>query len=51
VIILLDEALVSWTLVMDERGGHKYLCGLGRRSVIPCVHVRTELYCAQAYLV
>jgi hypothetical protein len=31
---------------MDECGGHKYLRGSGRRSVLPYVHGRTELYCS-----
>jgi hypothetical protein len=46
VVLLLERALVSWSLAMDERGGHKNLCGSGHRSVIPYVHVRTELYCS-----
>jgi hypothetical protein len=45
-VFLLEEDLVSWSLVMDKRGGHKDLCGLGRRSVIPYIHRRTELYCS-----
>jgi hypothetical protein len=32
---------------MDERGGHEDLRGSGRRSVIPYVHGRTELYCSR----
>jgi hypothetical protein len=43
-VLLLEEALVSWSLAMDEHGGHGDLCGSGRRSVIPYVHGRTELY-------
>jgi hypothetical protein len=50
VVLLLEGALVSWSLAMDERGGHGDLRGLGRRSVIHYVHGRTELYCAQACL-
>jgi hypothetical protein len=46
VVLLLEGALVSWSLVMDERGGHEDLRGSGRRSVIPYVHWRTELYCS-----
>jgi hypothetical protein len=38
VVLMLEGALVSWTLAMDERGGHKNLCGSGRQSVIPYVH-------------
>jgi hypothetical protein len=45
-VLLLEGDLVSWSLVMDKRGGHKDLCGLGRRSVKPYVHRRTELYCS-----
>jgi hypothetical protein len=51
VILLLEGVLVSWSLAMDERGGHDDLCGSGHLSVIPYVHGRTELYCAQACLV
>jgi hypothetical protein len=43
VILLLEGVLVSWTLAMDERGGHEDLRGSDRRSVIPYVHGRTEL--------
>jgi hypothetical protein len=50
VVLLLEGALVSWSLAMDERGGHGDLRGLGHRSVIHYVHGRTELYCAQACL-
>jgi hypothetical protein len=50
VVLLLEGALVSWSLAMDERGGHEDLCGSGHWSVIPYVHGTTELYCAQAYL-
>jgi hypothetical protein len=39
-------ALVSWSLAMDERGGHEDLCGSGHQSVIPYVYKRTELYCS-----
>jgi hypothetical protein len=35
--------LVSWSLAMDERGGHEDLCGSGRRNVIPYVHERTRV--------
>jgi hypothetical protein len=48
VVLLLDGALVSWSLAMDERDEHEDLRGSGRRSVIPYSHGRTELYCAQA---
>jgi hypothetical protein len=43
---LLEGDLVSWSLAIDERGGHEDLYGSGRRSVIPYVHERTELYCS-----
>jgi hypothetical protein len=43
--------LASWLLALGERGGHDDLCGSDRLSVIPHVHRRTELYCAQACLV
>jgi hypothetical protein len=45
VVLLLERALVSWSLAMDKRDGHEDLCGSGRRSVIPYVYGRTELYC------
>jgi hypothetical protein len=45
VILLWGMALASWSLAMDERGGHQDLRGSGRRRVIPYVHRRTELYC------
>jgi hypothetical protein len=43
VVLLLGGggALVSWSLALDERGGHEDLRGSGRRSVIPYVHGRT----------
>jgi hypothetical protein len=46
VVLLLKRALVSWSLAIDEHGGHEDLCGSGRRSVIPYVHGRTGLYCS-----
>jgi hypothetical protein len=46
VVLLLEGALVSWSLAMIECGGYKDLRGSGRRSVIPYVHRRTELYCS-----
>jgi hypothetical protein len=45
VILLLERVLVSWSLAMDEDGGHENLYGLDRQSVIPYVHGRAELYC------
>jgi hypothetical protein len=49
VVLLLDEALISWSLAMNECGGYEDLCGSGRRSVITYVHERTELYCSSLY--
>jgi hypothetical protein len=46
VVLLLEGTLVSWFLAMNERGGHEDLRGSGRRSVIPYVHERTDLYCS-----
>jgi hypothetical protein len=34
VVLLLEGALFSWPLAMDERGGYEDLRGSGRRSVI-----------------
>jgi hypothetical protein len=45
VVLLLERTLTSWSLVMDEHGGHEDLRGSGRQSVIPYVHGRAELYC------
>jgi hypothetical protein len=50
VVLLLEGALVSWSLAMDECGGHEDLCGSGRQSIIPYVYVRTELYCSSLAL-
>jgi hypothetical protein len=44
-VLLLGMILVSWSLAIDERGGHKDLRGSGRRSVLPYFFERTELYC------
>jgi hypothetical protein len=49
VVLLLEETLVSWSLAMDEHGGHEDLRGSGPRSVIHYVHGRTELYCSSLY--
>jgi hypothetical protein len=46
VVLLFEGILVSWSLAMDERGGHKDLRGSGRRSIIPYIYERTELYCS-----
>jgi hypothetical protein len=45
-ILLLEGTLVSWSLVMDERDGYEDLRGSDRRSVMPYVHGRMELYCS-----
>jgi hypothetical protein len=44
-ILLLQGALVSWSLAIDEHSGHEDLRGSGYRSVISYVHGRMELYC------
>jgi hypothetical protein len=46
VVLLLEGALISWLLAMDERGGNQDLYGLDRQSVIPYIHKRTGLYCS-----
>jgi hypothetical protein len=46
VVLLLERVVVSWSLAIDERGGHEDLRGSGHRNVIPYVHRRTELYCS-----
>jgi hypothetical protein len=46
VVLLLERVLVSWSLDIDECGGHADLRGSGRRSVKPYVHERMELYCS-----
>jgi hypothetical protein len=48
-VLLLEGALVSWSLAMDECAGHEDLRGSGRQSVIPYVHGRTKLYCSSLY--
>jgi hypothetical protein len=50
VVLLLEGALVSWSLAIDERGGHGDLRGSGHLDIIPYIHERTELYCGQACL-
>jgi hypothetical protein len=46
VVLLLEGVLVSWSLAIDEHGGHKDFRGLVRRSVITYIHERTGLYCS-----
>jgi hypothetical protein len=43
VVLLLERALVFWSLAMDEHGWHEDLRGSSRRSVIPYIHGRMEL--------
>jgi hypothetical protein len=43
VVLLLERVLVTWSLAMDEHGGHEDLRGSSRRSVIPYVHGRTRV--------
>jgi hypothetical protein len=44
-VLLLERDLISWLLAIDERGEHEDLRGSSRRSVIPYVYRRMELYC------
>jgi hypothetical protein len=46
VVLLLKEALISWSLAINKHGGHKDLHGSDRQSVIPYVHRRMKLYCS-----
>jgi hypothetical protein len=50
VVLLLERALISWSLAMDERIGHQDLCGLGHQNVKPYVYERIELYCSSMIL-
>jgi hypothetical protein len=50
VVLLWGRHLASWLLALGEYGGHDDLRGLGRLSIIPYIHGRTEMYCAQASL-
>jgi hypothetical protein len=50
VIVLLEKALISWSLTMDERGGHQDLCDSSHKSVASYVHKRMELYCSRLVL-
>jgi hypothetical protein len=50
VVLLRGRLLASWVLALGERNGHGDLRGSDRLSVIPYVHGRTELYCAQVCL-
>jgi hypothetical protein len=45
VVLLWGMALASWSLSIEERGGHQDLRGSCRWSVIPYVHRSTVLYC------
>jgi hypothetical protein len=44
VILLLEMTLVSWSLAMDDCGGHEDLRDSGCRSVILYVNGRIGLY-------
>jgi hypothetical protein len=46
VVLLLEGALVSWSIAMNECGGYEDLRDSGYQSVIPYAHGRTELYCS-----
>jgi hypothetical protein len=46
VVHLLEGALVSWSLAMDECGGHEDLHSSRCQSIIPYIHGRIELYCS-----
>jgi hypothetical protein len=45
VVLLLEGLRSHKVLVIKEYSGHEDLRGSGRRSVIPYVHGRMELYC------
>jgi hypothetical protein len=45
-VLLLGRTLISWSLAIDERGGHEDLRGSGHRSIIRYVHGRIVLYCS-----
>jgi hypothetical protein len=42
-VLLLEGALVYWSLAIDERGGQEDLRGSDRRSVIPYIHGRMDI--------
>jgi hypothetical protein len=44
VVLLLEMALISWSLAIDKCGGHEDLRGPDRRSVIPYIYGRMKLY-------
>jgi hypothetical protein len=46
VVLLLGMVLASWSLAIDERGGHEDLCGSDHQSIVPYVHGTTGLYCS-----
>jgi hypothetical protein len=50
VVLLWGMPLVFYLLALGERGEHGDLRDSDRLSVIPYIHGRTELYCAQACL-
>jgi hypothetical protein len=50
VVLLLERVLLSWSLAMNECGGHEDLRGLDHQSVLPYIHGRMELYCSNLTL-
>jgi hypothetical protein len=50
VVLLRGRHLASWLLALGERGGHGNLRDSDCLSVIPYIHRRTDLYCAQVCL-
>jgi hypothetical protein len=49
-VLLRGGPLASWLLALGSRDGHGDLRDSVRLSVIPYVHGRIDLYCAQACL-
>jgi hypothetical protein len=50
VILLLEMALISWSLVIDERDGYEDLRGSIHQSILPYVHGRTWMYCSSLHV-
>jgi hypothetical protein len=44
VVFLLERALISWSSAINERSEYQDLRGSDRRSVIPYINRRIELY-------
>jgi hypothetical protein len=51
VVLLWGMSLASWLLALGERSGYNDLRGSDHLSLIPYVHGRAELYCAQVCLI